>query len=81
MADSTARLAQLASSVGDDLMVIESERRQDQGTAAHARNRRRPALAWHDRAGGLQQHGWRSSRPSYAAAPAPLTTGFYPVQR
>jgi hypothetical protein len=57
MAEPTARLAQLASSVGDDLMVIESERRQDQGTAAWARNRLRHALAWHDRAGGLQQHG------------------------
>ena len=57
MAEPTARLAQLASSVGDDLMVIESERRQDQGTAARARNRLRKALAWHDRAGDLHQHG------------------------
>jgi hypothetical protein len=56
MAEPTARLAQVASSVSD-LMVIESERRQDQGTAACARNRLRHALAWHDRAGGLQQHG------------------------
>jgi hypothetical protein len=52
-----APLAGRPTAVTDKPMVIDGERRQDQGAAARARGRRRPALACHDRATDLRQHG------------------------